>query len=314
MANGELKNKLTGMATLLAAALLWGVAFVAQSAGMAYVGPFTFTAVRSALAALGLVGMFLVFDRIGLSPKTTDRKRLWKAGLLLGVIMFAATNLQQVALQYTSVGKAGFITSLYIVFVPIIGLFIKRKPHPMLWPSVLLAAVGLYFLSIRGDFTMGTGDLLTLVCAFVFAVHILAIDRYAGSLDVIRLNCIQFAVTAALSAIPMMLWEKPTVTAVSQTWLPIAYTGLISGCVAYSLQMIAQKRVEPTTASLLLSPESVFSALAGWVILGQVLTARELFGCALVFTAVVGSQLPWNRVFRPVKKRDGESLPTAAGK
>lgn len=316
MANSNLKTKLSGMATLLGASLLWGVAFVAQSAGMEYIGPFTFTTVRSVLAAIGLAGMFLLFDRIGVSPATTDRKRLWKAGLLMGIIMFAANNLQQVALLYTSVGKAGFITSLYIVFVPIIGMFVKRKPHPMLWPSVALAAVGLYFLSIRGDFTIGKGDLLVLACAIVFAVHILVIDHYASSLDVIRLNCIQFSVTAVLSAIPMAIWEKPTVSAVSQAWLPLLYAGIISGCVAYSLQMIAQKRVEPTTASLLLSPESVFSALAGWAILGQMLTGRELFGCGLVFLAVVGSQLPWGRMLRTAGARQAksETLPTATGK
>jgi drug/metabolite transporter (DMT)-like permease len=311
MTNDELKTKLTGMAILLGTSLLWGVAFVAQSAGMAYIGPFTFTTMRSVLAAIGLAIMILVFDRIGPGPKKIDRRRLWKAGLLLGIIVFVANNLQQVALQYTSVGKGGFITSLYIVFVPIIGIFIKRKPHPMLWPSVLLAAIGLYFLSVRGDFTMEKGDLLMFACAIVFAIHILAIDRFAGSMDVIRLNCIQFAVTAVLSAIPMALWEKPTITAVSLAWLPLAYAGIVSGCIAYSMQMFAQKRVEPTTASLLLSPESVFSALAGWVILGEVMTARELFGCSLVFIAVVGSQLPWNKLLRPARQAKGESVSIA---
>ncbi|MEN6596114.1 MAG: DMT family transporter [Clostridiaceae bacterium] len=297
MPNEEHKGRLTGMILLLSASIVWGVAFVAQSAGMDYMGPFTFTAVRSALAALGLGGLVLLFDRLGLSPKNTDKKLLWRAGLILGVVMTVASNLQQIGLMTTSAGKSGFITSLYIVFVPVFGLFIKRRPHPMLWICVVLAAVGLYFLSIRGDFTMSLGDLSVLGCAVVFTFQILLVDHYAPKVDIMRLNFIQFSVMALLSAVPMALFEEPKMANIMDAWLTLLYAGLFSGCVAYSLQMFGQRRLEPTTASLLLSLEAVFSAIAGWLILGQVLEGRELLGCGLVFAAVVASQLPWQKLF-----------------
>jgi len=298
MTMNKQQGKLTGAAMLLFASMIWGVAFVAQSAGMDYVGPYTFTAVRSALAALALGVLIFIFDRVGISPKNTDRKLLWRAGLVLGVVMTVASNLQQIGLVTTSAGKAGFITSLYIVFVPIFGLFIKRKPHFMLWFCVLLALAGLYFLSIQENFSVSTGDLLVLACAVVFTFQILLVDHFAPKVDIIRLNCIQFAVMAVLSGIPMLLFEQPKFSAISDAWLPIVYAGVFSGCGAYTLQMLGQRRVEPTTASLLLSPENVFAMIAGWLILGQKLSPRELFGCALVFVAIISSQLPWERIFR----------------
>ena len=297
MVEAEQKKRLTGAMMLLSASLLWGVAFVAQSAGMAYVGPYTFTAVRSAFAALGLGVLIVIFDRTGISPQNTDKKVLWRAGIILGIVLTIASNLQQIGLVTTSAGKAGFITSLYIVFVPLCGLFIKRKPHFMLWFCVLIALAGLYFLSIKENFSISSGDLLILTSAFVFTAQILLVDHYAPKVDVIRLNCIQFTVMSLLSCIPMLLLEQPKVTAITDAWLPIIYAGVFSGCGAYTLQMLGQRRVEPTAASLLLSPENVFAMLAGWLILGQKLTPRELSGCALVFLAVISSQLPWERIF-----------------
>jgi drug/metabolite transporter (DMT)-like permease len=222
---------------------------------------------------------------------------LWTAGILLGIVMTIASNLQQIGLVTTSAGKAGFITSLYIVLVPMFGLFLKRRPHPMIWVSVLIALVGLYFLSIRGDFTMSRGDLLVLASAVAFTFQILLVDHFSPKVDIIRLNCIQFSVMAILSFVPMMVLEKPQVSAISDAWLTIVYAGLFSGCGAYTLQMFGQRRVEPATASLLLSPENVFSALAGWALLGQTLSVRELLGCALVFAAIITSQLPWRKWF-----------------
>ena len=297
MSHSEHKGHGIGAAMLLSASLIWGVAFVAQSAGMQYVGPYTFTAVRSALAAIGLAILVLFLDKTSLKSKNTDKKTLWRAGIILGVVMTIASNLQQIGLVTTSAGKAGFITSLYIVLVPVFGLFIRKRPHPMLWISVLVALVGLYFLSIRGDFSMSTGDLLVLASAVAFTFQILLVDHFSPKVDIIRLNLIQFSVMAILSFVPMMLFEQPKVSAISDAWLTIVYAGLFSGCGAYTLQMLGQRRVEPTTASLLLSPENVFSALAGWVILGQRLTARELAGCALVFIAIISSQLPWRTWF-----------------
>ena len=297
MSHSEHKGHGIGAAMLLSASLIWGVAFVAQSAGMQYVGPYTFTAVRSVLAAIGLGILIFVLDRTNMKSKNNDKKVLWRAGIILGVVMTIASNLQQIGLVTTSAGKAGFITSLYIVLVPVFGLFLKRHPHPMLWVSVLIALVGLYFLSIRGDFSMSQGDLLVLASAVAFTFQILLVDHYSPKVDIIRLNCIQFSVMAILSFVPMMVLEQPKIGAISDAWLPIVYAGLFSGCGAYTLQMLGQRRVEPTTASLLLSPENVFSALAGWVILGQKLTARELLGCALVFIAIISSQLPWRKWF-----------------
>ena len=297
MTHSEHKGHGIGAAMLLSASLIWGVAFVAQSAGMQYVGPYTFTAVRSVLAAIGLGILIFVLDRTNMKSKNNDKKVLWRAGIILGVVMTIASNLQQIGLVTTSAGKAGFITSLYIVLVPVFGLFLKRHPHPMLWVSVLIALVGLYFLSIRGDFSMSQGDLLVLASAVAFTFQILLVDHYSPKVDIIRLNCIQFSVMAILSFVPMMVLEQPKIGAISDAWLPIVYAGLFSGCGAYTLQMLGQRRVEPTTASLLLSPENVFSALAGWVILGQKLTARELLGCALVFIAIISSQLPWRKWF-----------------
>ena len=297
MSHSEHKGHGIGAAMLLSASLIWGVAFVAQSAGMQYVGPYTFTAVRSVLAAIGLGILIFVLDRTNMKSKNNDKKVLWRAGIILGVVMTIASNLQQIGLVTTSAGKAGFITSLYIVLVPVFGLFLKRHPHPMLWVSVLIALVGLYFLSIRGDFSMSQGDLLVLASAVAFTFQILLVDHYSPKVDIIRLNCIQFSVMAILSFVPMMVLEQPKIGAISDAWLPIVYAGLFSGCGAYTLQMLGQRRVEPTTASLLLSPENVFSALAGWVILGQKLSARELLGCALVFIAIISSQLPWRKWF-----------------
>lgn len=298
MVKREYKGKSAGAMMLLLASIIWGVAFVAQSAGMDYVGPYTFTAVRSALAALGLGVLIFIFDRVGVSPKNTDRKLLWRAGLILGVVMTVASNLQQIGLVTTSAGKAGFITSLYIVFVPVFGLLIKRKPHFMLWFCVFVALAGLYFLSIQADFSVSTGDLLVLACALVFTVQILLVDHFAPKVDIIRLNCIQFSVMAVLSSVPMLLFEQPQMSAISNAWLPIVYAGVFSGCGAYTLQMLGQRRVEPTTASLLLSPENVFAVLAGWLLLGQTLTPRELLGCGLVFVAVISSQLPWSEILK----------------
>lgn len=297
MSHTQHKGHGIGAAMLLSASLIWGVAFVAQSAGMQYVGPYTFTATRSALAALGLGILILILDHKGIKSKNTDKKVLWTAGILLGIVMTIASNLQQVGLLTTSAGKAGFITSLYIVLVPMFGLFLKRHPHPMVWVSVVIALVGLYFLSIRGDFTMSQGDLLVLASAVAFTFQILLVDHFSPKVDIIRLNCIQFSVMAILSFVPMMVLEKPQVSAISDAWLTIVYAGLFSGCGAYTLQMFGQRRVEPATASLLLSPENVFSALAGWAILGQTLTMRELLGCALVFAAIMTSQLPWRKWF-----------------
>lgn len=291
----EKNGKKLGSALLLVtAAMIWGISFVSQRVGMDHIGPFTFTVARSLIAGLALIPCFLIFDRLGQSP-AASRKTTWIAGLTLGGILFVGGNLQQVGILYTTVAKAGFITSLYIVLVPLFGILFHKRVHPALIGCVLIAVVGLYFLSIRDDFSMSKGDLLVLGCSVVYAFHILFIDYFADKADVVRMSCIQFFVVAALSAVPMALFETPTWRGLSEAAVPLAYSGIMSGCLAYTMQMMGQRNIEPTAASLLLAPEAMFAALAGWVLLGQTLTPREFFGCGLVLLAVVLSQLRWKR-------------------
>lgn len=303
MCENTKKNTITGAIMLLVAALIWGTAFSAQAIAADVVGPFTFNATRSLLAAVVLFICAKVFDRAGISNYTpADDKLLWKNGVLLGVILFVAVNVQQFGIAYTTVGKAGFITSLYILFVPIFGIFLRHKVQPIIWPCVLLALVGLYFLSVTEGFSVGFGDLVILLCAVAFAAHILVIDRVATRLDGVRLSCIQFLTVGVLSLIPMFAFEKPTVPAILQAWIPIVYLGVFSSGCAYTLQIFAQQRLEPATASLMMSSESIFSVLGGWIILGEVLSGREIFGCLLVFLAVVLPQIPWkSRAAQPAK-------------
>ncbi len=287
----SMKKQAKGSILLLLATVIWGSAFVAQSAGMDMIGPFTFQTVRCFLAVLALLPAIAVFDRKDFLKKWRD-PQLWKAGLVCGCALFVAAGLQQYALQDTDAGKAGFITAMYIVFVPILGLFFRKKPTFWAIISIVIAIVGLYLLSCVGVESVNVSDILLLGCAVAFAVQITFVDRYAAQVDPLRLNCIQALVVTALSAIPMLLFEKPAFSAITDSWLPLFYAGVMSMGVAYSLQIIGQKVLEPTTASLIMSLESVFAALSGWLILNQTLSPWELAGCCLVFVAVILSQLP----------------------
>lgn len=293
-----MNKKLSGSLSLLICTLIWGSAFIAQSVGMDHIGPMTFQAIRCSIGVLFLLPVIFLFDK--------DRKnyfhnwknpKLWKTGLICGLALFVAAGLQQVGLVYTSAGKGGFITAMYIVFVPILGLVVRKKPPITAWISVALAVVGLYLLSCVGITEINKGDLFLLGCAIAFAVQIILVDRMAGDLDGLRLNCIQSLVTAVLSALVMIFTETPDVENIAACWLPLGYAGILSMGVAYSLQIIGQKHVDPTPASLIMSLESVFAVLFGWLLLNEQMTATELTGCALVFTAVILSQIP-------VKKHD----------
>lgn len=310
MKNTSLKNPLM----LLLTAVIWGVAFVAQSVGMEYIGPFTFNCVRCLIGGVVLIPCIWILGRVrgsetvsgteesekraGKDGKTerayrkNERRILLTGGLCCGLALFVASNLQQFGIQYTSVGKAGFITAMYIVLVPVLGVFLKKKIGLKVWISVALAVVGLYLLCITEGFSVGLGDLLVLLCAFVFAVHILVIDYFSPKTDGVRLSCIQFLVCGVLSGICMMIAEQPDMGAILQAWMPVLYAGVMSCGVAYTLQIIGQKGMDPTVASLILSLESVVSVLAGWALLGQSLSARELFGCVLMFGAIILAQLP----------------------
>lgn len=281
--------------TLLLAAFIWGVAFVAQSVGMDYVEPFTFNGIRCLLGGIVLIPCVSFFDRFKTEEEKEEigknRKTLWFAGIICGVILFIATNAQQIGLQYTTAGKAGFITALYIVFVPIIGLFLKKKCGWNVWFSVFIAVIGFYLLSMNETFSLAKGDFYVLVCALVFPFHIWAVNHYAPMVDGVRLSCVQFLVCGVLSVGCMFLFETPKFDAILSAWAPILYAGILSCAVGYTLQIIGQKNFNPTIASLLMSFESVFSVIAGWIILGEALSRREIAGCVLIFAGVILAQV-----------------------
>ena len=305
-----LKNSLC----LLLAATIWGIAFVAQSVGMEYVGPFTFNGVRSLIGAAVLVPVLFILNRSGnkssaatdsaipessstLSEKAVsdtpyNSRDLWLGGIACGSALFAASSFQQFGIQYTTVGKAGFITACYIVIVPIIGIFLKKKCSPFIWAAVVMALVGLYLLCITDGFSIGLGDILMLVCAFLFSLHILVIDYFSPKTDGVKMSCIQFLVCGILTAIPAIILEHPSLSSFSGAWGATLYAGVMSCGVAYTLQIVGQKNMNPTVASLILSLESCISVLAGWIILGQKLSTREIIGCVVMFGAIVLAQLP----------------------
>ena len=284
---------------LLLTATIWGVAFVAQSVGMEYIGPFTFNAVRNAIGGLVLIPCIGFLQKMRMGEEkwglTTnkEKKTLVAGGVSCGVLLFIASNLQQVGIQYTTVGKAGFITAMYIVIVPLLGIFLKRKAGIKVWCAVAIAVVGLYMLCmIDGGFSLQKGDLFVLICAVAFSVHILVVDYFAPKVDGVKMSCIQFFVCALLSGICMSLFEEPDMTQILQAWVPVLYAGVLSCGVAYTLQIVGQKGMNPTVASLILSLESVVSVIAGWLILQQTFSRRELLGCSLMFVAIVLAQLP----------------------
>lgn len=304
--NSKLKND----ALLVLTALIWGSAFVAQSVGMDYMGPFTFNSLRCLMGGLVLLPVIWIMGRKDPKgpayrpdsrsmeenqKKRGDKKILLTGGLCCGIALAAASSLQQIGLVYTSAGKAGFITALYILIVPVLGLFLGKKVGLKTWIGVGLAIIGMYFLCIKEGFFISYGDFLVMICAFIFSLHILIIDYFSPKVDGVKLSCIQFWVAGILCAVPMIISEKPTFEAVAAAWLPLLYAGVLSCGVAYTLQIIAQKNTDPTVASLILSMESVFAALAGWVLINETLSPKEIFGCVLVFTAIILAQLPQKR-------------------
>lgn len=279
------------------AAFIWGTAFVAQSVGADYVEPFTFNAARSAVAflfLLALCGVFRAVRRRDPKAETApgSRKELVIGGVCCGLALTVASNLQQKGLETTTSGKAGFITALYIVIVPIAGIFLGKKAPKVIWVSVVLAVAGLYCLCITEDFTITGGDFYILLCAFCFTAHILVIDHFTQRVDGVAMSCIQFLTAAVLSAAGMLLTESPSLEALRTCAGPILYVGIFSSGVAYTLQILAQKDSNPTVVSLLLSLESVFATLSGAVILGDTMNGKEYFGCVLMLAAVVLAQLP----------------------
>lgn len=284
------RNTLRQSVLLFMAATIWGFAFVAQSVGMDYVGPYTFIATRNVIALAVLLPWIVVTDN---QHRKKDNKSLLIGGICCGICLFAASALQQIGMKYTTVGKAGFITAMYLVLVPVFGIFLKKKTGVKVWIAVGLASLGLYLLCItKGDFRLQKGDIYILGCAAVFALHILFVDHFSPLVDGVKLSCVQFATNAVLGTVLMLLLEKPELSDVCAAWLPIVYAGALSSGVGYTFQIIGQRGMNPTAASLILSLESVISVLAGWLLLHQTLSVRELAGCALAFAAIILVQLP----------------------
>ena len=291
---------------LVLTALIWGVAFVAQQQGGEMLGPYSFNGIRSLIGALVLLPVLAVMRRKG-EVKQSNRRELLAGGCLCGFFLFAGSTVQQLGLYYgAGVGKAGFLTAFYIILVPVLGIFLKRKCGIHIWAGVLLALVGFYFLCVSGEFMLKGSDLLLLACALLFAIHILVIDYFSPRVNGVAMSCIQFLICGILSLIPMMTETGDGLRQLlvsREAWIPVLYGGIMSCGVAYTLQIVGQKGVNPTVASLLLSLESVFSVLAGWILLGEALTGRELLGCGLIFTAIILAQLPIKSDKRYIRKR-----------
>ena len=291
-----MNSRLRGNLLLLLTALIWGSAFVAQSVGAEYIGPFTFNCSRSVLGGLVLLPVILVLDRAGITRKpatAAEKKTLLIGGICCGAALAVASAFQQLGVANTTVGKAGFITALYILIVPLLGwIFLKKKVGLLVWAGVGLALVGMYLLCMTEGFSIRFGDLLVLICAFCFSIHILVIDYFSPKTDGVRLSCIQFFTAAVISGILMLLFERPDLGALLSAWPSVAYAGIMSSGVAYTLQVVAQRDTDPTVASMLMSLESVFALLAGWVLLNQALSPKELCGAVLVFCAIILAQLP----------------------
>lgn len=292
------KTSLKNPLLLLLTAAIWGVAFVAQSVSMDYIGGFTFNASRFIIGAIVLIPVILFFGKtssktIAVSNTSSKSNRdLIIGGIACGICLCLASNFQQFGIKYTTVGKAGFITACYIVIVPILGLFLGKKCSRYIWIAVAMSLVGLYLLCITDGFSIGKGDILVLICAFLFSIHILVVDYFSPKTDGIKLSCIQFLTCGILSAIPALLFEQPDLSAILSAWQPILYAGVMSSGIGYTLQVIGQKDMNPTVASLIMSLESCISVIAGWIILGQQLSSKEIWGCVIMFTAIILAQLP----------------------
>ena len=296
------RKALVGNALLLLTAIIWGTAFAAQRVGMDHIEPFTFGASRYVLATLVLIPIIKFFEAKekkapGYLPPTAEqaaieRKFTIRGGITCGVVLFIASSFQQIGIQYTSAGKTAFIPALYIVLVPVFGLFLKKKVTWLTWLGVALSAVGLYLLCIKEDFTIEMGDLIVFGCSIFFAVHILCCDYFTDKANPVKLSCIQFATACVLSWIAAFATETITIEGIMAAGFAIFYCGVFSAGVGYTLQMVAQKDTDPTIASLLMSLESVFGAVGGYFILHEVLATKELIGCVVMFAAIVVAQIP----------------------
>ncbi|MBW2436738.1 MAG: DMT family transporter [Deltaproteobacteria bacterium] len=282
-------------ALLLTTAIIWGFAFVAQRVGMDYVGPFTFNGIRFAIGSLSLLPLVVLSRNEPASSRNilppTGLKTILLGGSALGLALFSGASLQQIGLVYTTAGKAGFITGLYVIIVPILGLIWRQQPKIGTWIGAVLAAIGMYFLSVTEQFTIALGDLLVLIGAFFWAAHVLIIGWLSPRINPIKLAFSQYLACSILSLITAAVIEDISMQSISQAAIPILYGGLLSVGIAYTLQVIAQRDAHPAHAAILLSMEAVFAAVGGWLILDEIIAARGLFGCGLMLTGMLLSQL-----------------------
>ena len=295
------KTQWKGVVMLMLTALIWGSSFVAQSVGMESVGAFTFSGVRTMLGAIVLVPFILIRDKLQgrsmtaeqIKERKVQNKKVLRYGAILGVVFCAACNFQQFAFEYSTSGKIAFITALYMFFVPLFGLFLKKRVSWLTWICVVFGFVGLYFLCIgpEGLGSVNRGDLRALVCSVFYAMHILLVEKFAPDVDGIKLSCVQFAVSGVITCILMFIFETPQMSAILSIIVPLLYSGIMSCGLAYTFQIVGQKYTEATVASLIMCLESVFAVLAGALILHEMLTGREIAGCVIMFAAIVVSEL-----------------------
>lgn len=290
-----MKNRVINPLLLFITAVIWGTGFVAQSVGMKYVEPFTFNSVRSLLGG----AVLLIYIMIACRKKSRSKKSqesIIIGGICCGMCLFAGMSFQQIGLKYTEVGKAGFITAMYIIIVPLLSvLFLKKRNGLNVWIGVCFAVAGIYLLSITDKLTINKGDIYEILCAVMFSLHILVIDYFNTKADPVKISCVQFFVCAMLSSVFMFTMENPNPQFILNAWQPIVYAGIVSTGIGYTLQIVGQRNVSPTIASLILSLESVVSVVAGYFILQQQLTKREIYGCICMLTAIVLAQLPFGK-------------------
>lgn len=310
-----MSKKIKGDLMLLLTAMIWGSSFVAQKSGMELIGPFAFNGIRTIIAGLSLLLLIFIMGRVknnstaaeckadSTAPedKTMQRRTLIKGGVSCGIVLCIAGMLQQIGMIYTTAGKAGFITALYVVLVPVMGLVLRKKVRPLIWLCVLASAIGLYLLCMPasgGAGSINKGDLIVLACAVCFAVHILLIDHFSPKVDGVRLSCIQFFVAGVIAVIlmfpldPLLGYDIPSFSQLLDVWIPILYSGVLSCGVGYTLQIVAQADTDPTVASMILCLESVFAVIAGMIILGESMSLRETIGCVIMFAAILAAQMP----------------------
>lgn len=297
-----MSKKMRGNILLFITAFIWGCAFVAQRTGMEYIGPLTFNGIRSFVGGFTLLIYLFIRNRLQKNKKIDQnsdkaknppsKKFTFFCGLVCGICLFAGTTLQQMGMVYTTAGKAGFITALYIILVPLLGIFLGKKIRPVVWLGVLLALAGLYLLCVGEDFTVNKGDMLVLLCSFAFTIHITFVDKVSQRIDGVVISCIQLFICGLISVPGMLLFEVIDWNLIMQCSIPILYAGVLSCGVAYTLQIVAQKYTEPTVASMIMSLESVFALLSGMIILKESIAPHEIIGCVVMFAAIILAQLP----------------------